>query len=415
MMYKKKERNKRTNYRALGLLNHSYKTFSMVLLIRMIPFIDPLLSDMQAGFRTGRGCRDNILILAMAIHHLLQNIEEDQCAGIITYIDFVAAFDSIYHSYMLKSLKQYNVPLKYVRLVAAIYQNASVRVRLQEKGGSRSYSRNIPVRRGAIQGDIPSPVVFLVALDRLLKEHGSLHTGLQITTELMLSELAFADDAALGSNNTQEASDRITKLSEGAKEAGMEISVPKTKVQYIAHRPKVSPTTEEDIANLPKEKKFQFECESCKMTYPTQHGLSVHQGRWCKGPNSKKPSRRGTVADRIITRMKVEEHQKSLPSVMMGDQILENVYAMVYLGAETAGDGDQQVTFKHRKDIAWGRYNEYRTVLTTTKLPIKLRVRLYSALIVMPMIYGSCAWFLDDKLKQTLNGVKKLAAQHSIS
>ena len=141
------------------------------------------------------------------------------------------------------------------------------------------------------------------------------------------------------------------------------------------------------------------------MTYPTQHGLSVHQGRWCKGPNSKKPSRRGTVADRIITRMKVEEHQKSLPNVMMGDQMLENVYAMVYLGAETAGDGDQQVTFKHRKDIAWGRYNEYRTVLTTTKLPIKLRVRLYSALIVMPMIYGSCAWFLDDKLKQTLNGV----------
>ena len=50
-------------------------------------------------------------------------------AGIITYIDFVAAFDSIYHSYILKSLKQYNVPLKYVRLVAAIYQNASVRVR----------------------------------------------------------------------------------------------------------------------------------------------------------------------------------------------------------------------------------------------------------------------------------------------
>lgn len=83
------------------------------------------------------------------------------------------------------------------------------------------------------------------------------------------------------------------------------------------------------------------------MTYPTQHGLSVHQGRWCKGPNSKKPSRRGTVADRIITRMKVEEHQKSLPNVMMGDQMLENVYAMVYLGAETAGD--QQVTFNIEK------------------------------------------------------------------
>ena len=80
-------------------------------------------------------------------------------------------------------------------------------------------------------------VVFLVALDRLLKEHGSLHTGLQITPELMLSELAFADDAALGNKNVQEASDRITKLCEGAKEAGMEISVPKTKVQHITNSP----------------------------------------------------------------------------------------------------------------------------------------------------------------------------------
>ena len=115
----------------------------------------------------------------------------------------------------------------------------------------------MPIRRGAIQGDIPSPVVFLVALDRLFKEHGRLHTGLWITDQLILSELAFADDAALGNESVQEASQRITNLSEDAKEAGMEISVPKTKVQHIAHRPKVSPTTEEDIAKPTKRQKVQ--------------------------------------------------------------------------------------------------------------------------------------------------------------
>ena len=44
--------------------------------------------------------------------------------------------------------------------------------------------------------------------------------------------------------------------------------------------------------------------------------------------------------------MKVKEHQKSLPKFMMGDQEIENAYAMVYLGAEVAGAGDQQVTLK---------------------------------------------------------------------
>ena len=142
------------------------------------------------------------------------------------------------------------------------------------------------------------------------------------------------------------------------------------------------------------------------MTYPTKHGLAVHKGRWCKGSKTAtKPSRKGTVADRIISRMKVEKHQESLEKVTMGSECLENVYSFQYLGAEIAGDGDQEVTVKHRIDIAWGRFTFYRKVLTTTKLPAKLRVRLYACLIVSTMVYGSCAWLLTDKLKRKLNGV----------
>ena len=405
MLYKKKANDDRANYRALGLLNHTYKTFSRILLMRIVPYIEPRLSDMQAGFRSERGCRDNILILNMVIHHLLERTEAGECAGVITYIDFVAAFDSIYHSYMLESLKTYGVPLKYIRLVRGIYQHATVRVRIQEKGGVRSYSRDIPVRRGAIQGDIPSPVIFLVALDRLLKEHGGLNTGIMVTEELLLSDLEFADDAALPNEDTDTASNRLTHLDEKAREeAGMSISVPKTKVQHIMHRPKVSQTTEDDITSLPSEKQFKFKCDACEMTYPTNHGLAVHKGRWCgKTKPGKKPSRRGTVADKIVKRMKVEEHQKSLPTVKMGGEDLENTYAMVYLGSEVAGDGDQHVTLKHRSDIAWGRFNEYRTSLTSTKLPVALRTRLYAVLVISTHVYGSSAWFFDEPLKRTLN------------
>ena len=69
---------------------------------------------MQAGFRKSRGCRDNILILTMTIQHLLKEAEDDaKTQGIITYIDFTAAFDSILHSYLLNALREYGVPLKY--------------------------------------------------------------------------------------------------------------------------------------------------------------------------------------------------------------------------------------------------------------------------------------------------------------
>ena len=193
MNYKKKCKNNRGNYRALGLLNHGYKIFAMVLLLRIMPFISPNISDKQAGFRKSRGCRDNILILIMTIQHLLESAsKEAKSMGVITYIYFTAAFDSISHSYLLNALKQYGVPLKYCRLVRAIYNSAKVRVRIQERNGTKNYSRNIPIKRGVIQGDIPSPACFLVALDKILKEHGSLHTGLKVTNDLLLSDLEFA-------------------------------------------------------------------------------------------------------------------------------------------------------------------------------------------------------------------------------
>ena len=83
--------------------------------------------------------------------------------------------------------------------------------------------------------------------------------------------------------------------------------------------------------------------------------------------------------------MKIEDHQASLPKVMMGQDQLDNVYSFVYLGAEIAADGDQHVTLKHQSDIAWGRYREHGAALTSTKLPLNLR--LYAALVVSTLVY----------------------------
>ena len=80
------------------------------------------------------------------------------------------------------------------------------------------------------------------------------------------------------------------------------------------------------------------------MTYPKKHSLSVHQGRWCKKrKNAKKPSRKGTVADCLVKRVKIE-HQNTLERVYIGNEELENVYSFTYLGAELTCDGDPVVT-----------------------------------------------------------------------
>ncbi len=343
----------------------------------------------------------------MTVNHLLEGAERGIVQAVIPYIDFTAAFDSISHSYLTRALKEYNVPLKYCRLVKSIYSSAKVRVRLQEPGGYRSYSRNIPIKRGVIQGDIPSPVCFLVALDKLLKDHGMLNMGIALTNNLSIAELEYADDAALPCPNADVATERLTNLDHHAKsEAGMTISIPKTKVQHIMLQPKMSSTTEADIANLPTEKQFKFICDKCDMNYPTKHGLAVHQGRWCKKwKNAPRLSRTGTVADRLIKRIKIEKHQEQLPKVQIGQEELENVYSFVYLGAEIASDGDPEVPIQHRINIAWGRFGEYRQVLTASKLPINTRIRLYRALIVSTMTYRCCAWLFTSPMRKKINGV----------
>ena len=74
------------------------------------------------------------------------------------------------------------------------------------------------------------------------------------------------------------------------------------------------------------------------MSYPTKHGLVVHKGRWCKGRKTKrKQSRKGTVADRVVQKQKVDEYQKQLEKVKLGENELENVYTFCYLVQKLLG------------------------------------------------------------------------------
>ena len=52
-----------TKYRCIGLLNHSYKILSIIILRGLLLSSERYLQDWQAGFRAARGCRDDSFIL----------------------------------------------------------------------------------------------------------------------------------------------------------------------------------------------------------------------------------------------------------------------------------------------------------------------------------------------------------------
>ena len=97
--------------------------------------------------------------------------------------------------------------------------------------------------------------------------------------------------------------------------------------------------------------------------------------------------------------------QEQLPHVKLADEVLENVYSFIYLGSKVAGDGDPIIPVKHRIEVAWGCYGNYRTLFKNTKLSTNLRLRLYAAIVGSTMLHGSSAWLTTKKVTKIINGV----------
>ena len=166
MIYKKKgSHNDCSKYRAIGLLNHAYKIMTVVLLRRLVVECQDFLSDWQAGFRAQRGCRDNILLLRLLYDQIIR--KKESC--VVTYIDYSAAFDSVSHKFLDATLAAAGASRKRRAMFRAIYAAAGGVARVRGTDGKIIYSGKFEVSRGVIQGDIISPVLFILALDQLMQ------------------------------------------------------------------------------------------------------------------------------------------------------------------------------------------------------------------------------------------------------
>ena len=91
-----------------------------------------------------------------------------------------------------------------------------------------------PVKSGVRQGCIPSPILFNITLDYIMRQttqnaqHGS-----QWTMFSQLEDLDYADDIALLSTNARHLQQKSNILNENAKNAGHHINMKKTKSMHL--------------------------------------------------------------------------------------------------------------------------------------------------------------------------------------
>ena len=116
-----------SNYRTIALMSHAIKVMLKILQMRLQRYVKQELPDVQAGFRKGRGIRDQIASICWIIEKAI----EFQKNIYFCFTDYAKAFDCVDHNKLWKILQEMGIPDHLIWLLRNLYadQVATVRTR----------------------------------------------------------------------------------------------------------------------------------------------------------------------------------------------------------------------------------------------------------------------------------------------
>ena len=83
-----------------SLISHASKVMFKILQARLQQYVNQKLPDVEAGFRKGRGIRGQIVNICW----IIEKAKEFQKNIYFCFIDYVKAFDCVYHKNLWKIL-----------------------------------------------------------------------------------------------------------------------------------------------------------------------------------------------------------------------------------------------------------------------------------------------------------------------
>ena len=177
-----------------------------ILQARRQQYVNCELPDVQAGFRKGRGTRDQIANICWIIKKgrvFQKNIY-------ICFIDYAKAFDFVDHSKLWKILQEMGIPDHLTCLLRNPYAGQEATVRTGH--GTTDWFQ---IRKGVCQGCILSPCLFNLYAEYIMRNAGldESQSGIKFAGR-NINNLRYADDTTVMAESEEELKSLLMKVKE---------------------------------------------------------------------------------------------------------------------------------------------------------------------------------------------------------
>jgi len=232
-----------SNYCTIALISYTSKVMLKILQVRLQQYVNREFSDVQVGFRKGRGTRDQIANIRWIIEN--KRVPENIY---FCFIDCAKVFDCVDHNKLWKILKEMGIPDHLICLLRNLYAGQEATVRTGH--GTTDWFQT---GKGVHQGCILSPCLFNFYAEYIMRNAGLEEAQARIKIAgRNINDLRYADDTTLMAESEEELKSLLRKVKVESKNVGLKLNIQKTKI--MASSPitswQIDAETVETVANF---------------------------------------------------------------------------------------------------------------------------------------------------------------------
>ena len=186
------------------------------------------ISEEQAGFRPGKGTRDQIMNLKV----VLEKNRERGNDVFLCFIDYSKAFDTVAHDILWNDMHNMGFPTHIILLIKALYDQQQAAVRT-----SYGLTEWFEIGQGVRQGCIISPHLFSIYAEAIMRNALENFEGSITVGGHKITKLRYADDVVLIAGSIEELQELVERVKLESEKVGLFLNTKKTKVMKVQQNP----------------------------------------------------------------------------------------------------------------------------------------------------------------------------------